>query len=156
RLPLLEVDTAGAAQMAYGLADEALARAESKTQGPRPECAPGCSFCCHVNVDATLPEIAAMASFLRRRVEPAARAKLREKLLRRVAASGASSDAQRWTARVPCALLDEGGRCSAYPVRPLRCRAFHSLRRDACRDAFEGTSDELPSTNPALTRAVEV
>ena len=36
------------------------------------------------------------------------------------------TDDERWDARIPCALLGDGGHCSIYEARPLRCRALHA------------------------------
>jgi len=63
------------------------------------------------------------------------------------------TDEERWGERIPCALLGEGGRCSIYEVRPLRCRAFHSLAVEPCREAFGGHEGARPERARALERA---
>jgi Fe-S-cluster containining protein len=93
---------------------------------------------------------------LEERFGPSQRVLLREKLSAAVERNDILSDEERWAARIPCALLDEDGRCSVYAVRPLRCRAFHSVSQGDCRAAFEGTSDAPPTVNPTIVRAVEL
>jgi Fe-S-cluster containining protein len=156
RLRLARDDVAGAARVAYRLADDAQTRATVATAGPPPACTAGCTFCCHVHVDATHPELLAIAVYVEEQLGPSQRAALREKLAAAVERSDPLSDEERWAARIPCALLDEDGRCSVYPVRPLRCRAFHSVSRNDCRAAFDGTSETPPTVNPTIVRAVEL
>jgi Fe-S-cluster containining protein len=62
---------------------------------------------------------------------------------------------ERWAKRIPCALLGQDGGCSIHPVRPLRCRAFHSCDAGRCRSAFSGDSDDEPVRNDALSRAYD-
>ncbi|MDI3289298.1 YkgJ family cysteine cluster protein [Polyangium sp. 15x6] len=120
-----------------------------------PACSAGCSYCCHVHAHATLPEILAVAAWLRRSLAPEALFALKERLARHVADVEPLSDEERWAARIPCALLDERGYCSVHEARPLRCRAFHSCSADDCRDAFEGRTDALPPRAALLARAAD-
>jgi Fe-S-cluster containining protein len=49
---------------------------------------------------------------------------------------------------LPCpALID--GRCSGYAGRPLNCRSYHSLSREACEESFEHPED-LDRGHPQL------
>jgi len=143
------------AHLAHRLLDEAKTRAEKRSHGPPPACVVGCSSCCHVHVDVTSPELFAIARYLERTLSPGALTTLRQRLALHVARVAPLSDEARWAARVPCALLDSSGRCSVYPVRPLRCRAFHSCSADTCRSAFEGRHDVEPDTNPSISRATD-
>jgi Fe-S-cluster containining protein len=120
--------------------------------GVNPACAAGCSHCCHVHVEATEPEVLAVASYLARTLAPPELAALRARLERQVAVVEPLSDEERWTARIPCALLDGEGRCSVHPARPLRCRAFHALDAGVCREAFVGQATDGPETIPAFER----
>jgi Fe-S-cluster containining protein len=118
-----------------------------------PACSAGCSYCCHVHAYATLPEILAVAAWLRRSLAPEALALLKERLAQHVEKVEPLSDEARWAARIPCALLDARGYCSVHEARPLRCRAFHSCDAEDCRDAFEGKSDLLPARAFVRARA---
>ena len=137
-------------------AHAAMERETSRGNGSRvPACSAGCSYCCHVHAYATVPEILAVAAWLRRSLAPEALVALKERLAAHVARVEPLSDEARWAARIPCVLLDERGYCSAHEARPLRCRAFHSCAAEECRDAFEGHTDLLPSRSPLRARAAD-
>ena len=153
--PLAKADPEAAARSAGELMDSEKAAAEARTSAPAPACTEGCSYCCHVNVEVTRPELIAIASHLRATLpEPALQA-YSARLEAHVASMNGSSDSDRWASRLPCGLLDSAGRCTVYPVRPLRCRAFHSTSAEACRGAFDGTADAEPATNPSVERVLD-
>ncbi len=139
-------------------AHAAMERETSRVQGTCasvPACSAGCSYCCHVHAYATVPEILAVAAYLRRSLAAPALETLKERLARQTRMVEPLSDEERWAARIPCALLDARGHCSVHEARPLRCRAFHSCSADECKDAFEGRTDVLPTRAPRLTRAAD-
>jgi Fe-S-cluster containining protein len=111
-------------------------------------CAPGCIACCHLKVLVSPGEAAALA----RRLSDAQRARVAANARR---AAGLSAAEYR-RARIRCALLDDAGRCAAYDVRPLKCRAHTSTSRDACERVFRGEAptDTVP-LDRWLVRAVE-
>ena len=78
-----------------------------------------------------------------------------EALAETVRAVSAMSYDERWSARIPCALLGDDGRCTVYEARPLRCRAFHSYSVDVCREAFTGPTEPRPDINVTLDRACD-
>lgn len=146
---------AEAAALAGRLLDEAVDAASLRAVSLAPACSAGCAWCCHVHVDASAPEIQAVVAHLRAtRSEDEVRA-LSARLAEAARRVEALDDVARWEARIPCALLDEAGRCSVHPGRPLRCRAFHSCSAEACRAAFEGApdADALPLASRAMARA---
>lgn len=145
---------AEAAVRAQARMDDAGARALAD-RDRAPACAAGCSHCCHVHADASIPEILAITEHLARAWTEEARATLRERLARQAARVERLTDEERWASRIPCALLDAGGRCTIHPARPLRCRAFHSTAVAPCRAAFEGDVDAAPLRIPRLDRAHE-
>jgi hypothetical protein len=146
-------DLVGAARAAHAALDAEEGRALGRWQGPAPACAAGCSSCCHVHVEVTGPEVLAVAAHLLETWAPAALAALRARLTDQARRVGGLDDEARWAARIPCALLDEGGRCSIHPARPLRCRAFHSCSAEPCRAAFAGQEGRAPVLAPPLVRA---
>jgi len=101
-------------------------------------CAAGCSFCCHLKVTVSPGEAMALA----RRLSDAQRARVDANARR--AAGLPAADYRR--ARIRCALLDDSGRCAAYDVRPLKCRAHTSTSRDTCERVYRGeaTTDAVP------------
>jgi Fe-S-cluster containining protein len=153
--PLLGEDLAGAAVRAHEALDEEWRRSAAREGALQPACAAGCSYCCHVHADATIPEILAVAAHLARTMSPDALDALRVRLSRQAQRVEHLSDEARWAAKIPCALLGEGGRCSIYEARPLRCRAFHSCSVDECRDAYAGREGAIVVTVPLLERAVD-
>jgi Fe-S-cluster containining protein len=78
-----------------------------------------------------------------------------EVLTARVRVVSAMDHDERWSARIPCALLGDDGKCTIYEARPLRCRAFHSYSVATCREAFAGATEPDPVTNDALDRACD-
>lgn len=144
-----------AARRAHRELDAEGARALARDPAGTPECAAGCSHCCHVHVDASRGEILAIAAELTAKRSVEELASLVERLAQRVRLVASMSDEERWRARIPCALLGANGMCTVYDVRPLRCRAFHSCSADVCREAFAGDTEPVAPTNAALLRACE-
>ncbi len=116
-------------------------------------CAEGCSYCCHVHADVTVPEILAITRHLEETWSEPARRALHDRLALQVARVEHLSDDARWAAKIPCALLDDAGRCSIHAARPLRCRAFNASRVEPCREAFLGDAGATPAQIPRLDRA---
>lgn len=152
-----EIEAAAGLERVAALAGRALDAAADAVIERAPElapaCAPGCSSCCHVHVDAGAPEILAAAAHIARALGAEARQALRERLAARVGEVETLDDVARWRARIPCALLDQDGRCSIHAGRPLRCRTFHSRSSERCRAALAGDPDVEPALVPALVRA---
>jgi len=121
--------------LASRLAEQAFE--ETATEKSHPEqiaCRRGFSYCCHMRVVATVPEIIALHDFIalnRSTNEVAA-------LRRRIAALGevtsGLTDEQWGAGYFPCPMLVEG-LCSAYSVRPLDCRGYNSTNLAACEAA---------------------
>jgi Fe-S-cluster containining protein len=122
----------------------ALGEADAALGDSRTACSKGCSYCCHMRVVLTAPEVLRIAAF----VEETFSVDECVALARRVAATDEEtrglSDEAWGRARLPCPLL-VGDECSVYPVRPLDCRAYNSRSVAACRNAFESYADwEVP------------
>jgi hypothetical protein len=120
--------------------DRLFGRGEASADGGGTACSKGCSYCCHMRVVVTAPEVLRIAAF----VGEALSVEVRAALARRVAATDdharGISDEEWGGARLPCPLL-VAGECSVYPVRPLDCRAYNSQSVAACRDAFEAYAE---------------
>ncbi len=100
-------------------------------QYPPTACSAGCSHCCHFPLAATAAEIVVMIEHL------AATRTAQELEIIRTAAQG---HVDRLTplpleehlyVRTPCPLLSNN-QCTAYSVRPLHCRGFHSSDVSHC------------------------
>ncbi len=115
---------------------------QAAKDGVAPACQPGCSFCCHRLVAATLPEVIGIADYVSANFSVAER----EELSLRAEAS-AQTNASFWRldsqfATGACAFLNEG-QCTIYEARPLSCRARNSTGANSCRDFFlEGRGEQ--------------
>jgi Fe-S-cluster containining protein len=115
----------------HSLADEVWAnvRADAEATSRRSiACAAGCAACCNQQVAVAPVEAAAIAQYVARHFNDEADAALVARLRGLDAVTRGKTALERGHLRQPCAFLVEG-RCSIYPVRPLRCRGVHS--RDA-------------------------
>jgi hypothetical protein len=127
-----------AARSAFQWADYCLDLIETASPLPRPPaCQPGCDFCCYNQVELTAPEALLLGSFLATRFPPDT---LRLLLARAAELWGRRADKTKeelaaLRSEFPCPLLTDG-RCSVYEVRPLMCRAMHSLEMAACLQEF--------------------
>ena len=120
-------DVVGAAVAAAERNHELVAdRLERLREEGRLACASGCSHCCTLEVNASLPELARVHAFVEGSFSADERAALRERL-------------ESWSPGDRCALLVEG-RCSAYEARPMACRGWNSADSEACRLAAESGS----------------
>ncbi|MCX5891846.1 MAG: YkgJ family cysteine cluster protein [Deltaproteobacteria bacterium] len=114
--------------------DHALRQFEWTNALPRPiACTPGCDHCCHNQVEVAPPEALVIGHFLERLLPPEERDRFLAKLGTWLEATAGKSKEEiaRLRRELPCPLLQEH-RCSAYPVRPLVCRAMHSLDAGQC------------------------
>jgi hypothetical protein len=94
------------------------------------QCRSGCTFCCHQNVDVTIPEAILVALRLGDEADP------RRAAVVEAAAqfAGLDNEARIATGR-PCPMLVDR-RCSVYEARPLTCRSFTSPNAAGCHAAM--------------------
>jgi Fe-S-cluster containining protein len=95
------------------------------------ECRAGCSFCCHQNVDVTIPEAILIALRLADPEDPRRSAVLSTA----EAFTDLEDDARIATGR-PCPLLIDK-RCSVYEDRPIACRSLASPDAARCDEAMQ-------------------
>ncbi len=91
---------ADAAERAHAALDAAGHRALARG-AEAPVCAAGCSYCCHVHADATVPELLSIARHLESAWSEAERAALRGRLALQVSRVERLSDEERWAAKIP-------------------------------------------------------
>jgi Fe-S-cluster containining protein len=121
----------GMATAVHRLADEVWAnvRADAEAASQRSiACAAGCAACCNQQVALAPVEAAAIAQYVARHFTDEEDTALVARLRGLDAVTRGKTALERAHLRQPCAFLVDG-RCSIYPVRPLRCRGVHS--RDA-------------------------
>jgi hypothetical protein len=126
------------AQSAGQWADYCIEHVEAASPLPQPlACQPGCDFCCYNQVELTAPEALRLGSFLAASFSPENLQLLLKRVERSLARRAGQTKIQLAAIRaeLPCPLLLEG-QCLAYEVRPLMCRAMHSLGAGACRQEF--------------------
>jgi Fe-S-cluster containining protein len=101
-------------------------------------CKPGCGFCCRgARVDATAPEALTIVRCFRETMSKEHVAAVFDHVKRHAATIRSMTLGERYRARIPCAMLDQGSdRCVVHDARPMRCRAHHSLDAADCKAAI--------------------
>lgn len=121
--------------------DEVLA-ASIAAHGVVLACAPGCAMCCSLRVEVQPVEAFRLAIWLRARLTAARLDAVLGRLRHNVAVTAALGGIEaRKRANLPCALLDDAGRCSAYEARPAQCRRCHSTRLATCESMYTNPDD---------------
>jgi Fe-S-cluster containining protein len=101
-----------------------------------PACRRGCAYCCHILVEATVPEILAIAEYIRERFTPEQCVRLERAIDEYIRATEGMTNEERMSVSIPCPLL-EAGSCSIYEARPIVCRNWHSSDAGRCREHYE-------------------
>ena len=115
------------------------------TNRPVAACQRGCSFCCHLQVGVTAPEVFAVVDYARSHFSPTLLESVTERAEQNaLAVRGLPAKAQAAKRRL-CAFLEDGA-CLVYEARPVHCRRYHSLEVEPCRRAFE--EHRAPETLP--------
>ena len=98
-------------------------------------CREGCSFCCHLRVVTTIPEVLQIAAKVRSNNDSDGTEALRQRIAQyRNATTGLDAAARR-RLRVACPLLVDD-LCTVYAVRPMSCRGWNSLDVSGCEAHF--------------------
>jgi hypothetical protein len=142
--------------------DQAIERklGELAAAGVRPTCAAGCSHCCKLEVPVSRPEAEALVEWLTANRTADELAAIRERLrgwldwyrieLPRLAANG-QSRRDAFFRHGPTCALNVGGMCTAYPARPVACRALYVTSPVAECDPATGRGE--PDTLDAVASA---
>jgi len=91
----------------------------SRTIVPYTPCVKGCSHCCYMATCISGHEARMIGRYLGRDPKRLGRENVFSDSLQEYLLATFTG--------VPCSLLDERGKCSVYPVRPIACRLHHSL-----------------------------
>ena len=135
RTPEQALELAGSA---LAWADHLVERFEAENPLPRPiVCQAGCYYCCHNQVELTPPEALLLGHYVEQHFPEVEKAGLKAKIAEslKIKAGKNKAEMARIRQELPCPLLREA-RCSVYPVRPLICRAMHSLEAGDCEQAL--------------------
>lgn len=123
------------AHSAMVMADHLISAFEGANSLPQPiACQCGCHVCCFNQVELTPAEALLLGDYLDHYYPPEEKTRLRARITRNLKLK-AGKDKKEIAAirhKLPCPLL-RAKKCSVYPVRPLLCRAMHSLNADHCR-----------------------
>lgn len=114
----------------YERYDNLIAKAinESTT---KPACKAGCAFCCHYKVEVRAHEMLLIRDYMDKTFSTEKIQTVLEEAKANAAIIRSITPEQHLTTNLKCALLQDN-QCSIYPVRPFRCRNFHSTDADAC------------------------
>jgi Fe-S-cluster containining protein len=117
---------------------------EYRQRGGSIHCSKGCSGCCSLVVNCTLPEALLVASALSpQQIE---HLQSRSALLQSIAAQATSL--KEWLSSYrqhagPCPFLDQADACGIYPVRPLSCRSLLATKEPQwCTTDFSALSSQ--------------
>jgi uncharacterized protein len=99
------------------------------------DCQEGCSYCCRIVVETTIPEVLAIAQYIRDNFAPRDQEVLLRSIDTAINETKGMSGIERFDARVACPLLKDDC-CSVYDVRPVSCRSYHSYDVETCRRDF--------------------
>jgi Fe-S-cluster containining protein len=99
-------------------------------------CHAGCAHCCNLKVIVTAPEAIRIVEWLRGKLDDAALADLRARVVATDDKTHGMTVAQRLRAHTPCPLL-ASELCLVHDVRPLACRGGNSYDAEVCRKSVE-------------------
>lgn len=132
-------DANAALKKSYERYDNLIAKAidESDT---KPECKAGCAFCCYYKVEARAHEILLIKEYINKHFNTEKVASVKTALEANASIIRGLTPEQHLTTNLQCTLLDNN-QCSIYPVRPFRCRNFHSTDANACEQSHSDPSN---------------
>jgi hypothetical protein len=101
-------------------------------------CRKGCAWCCHQNVEVSIPEAILIA------VETSAPGDIRGSATDRAAeAFSGLNDIARAKTGQPCPFLNSELECSIYEIRPFACRSFYSPDATRCEAGYRAVVSGL-------------
>ncbi|MBU0991683.1 MAG: YkgJ family cysteine cluster protein [Proteobacteria bacterium] len=121
--------------IAFG--DTLISKTEAIDSNTPIACSCGCSYCCHMQVKVTPPEIFLIFAYILKTFNIGEQDRLNKRILsNRLLTEGKTLDERILLKReTPCIFLTDHS-CDIYKARPLICHAWHSLNRDGCESAF--------------------
>ena len=117
---------------AISLAGGILAAVRQVKGPPRPKaCSAECSYCCHLLVEVSVPEVVSLVSFINENFTATDLEALKIRVQKTEQRIRGMNSYERLFAREPCPLL-RNGKCSVYAARPLVCRGYNSYNWVTC------------------------
>jgi Fe-S-cluster containining protein len=102
---------------------------------PEVECREGCSYCCHLRIEAISFELVAIYLFIQRTKTRKQLEEIRQKIDSQYIHVRGLSIEEHFKKNIKCPLLDND-KCSIYPVRPFSCAGHHSCSVDNCKNSY--------------------
>ncbi len=102
---------------------------------PQIACKKGCDYCCFVRVRVSIPEVLNIADHVRATFSPEEQEALMSRLETYAEEYKGLSVHDRLNKMIACPLLVDH-ECSVHSVRPIACRAHHSIDLEECKRAF--------------------
>lgn len=126
-------DAAAALKKSYERYDNLIAKAIDASP-IKPACKAGCAFCCHYKVEVRAHEMLLIKDYISKTFSTEKIAAVLAEVEANAAIIRTLTPEQHLTTNLKCALLQDN-QCSIYPVRPFRCRNFHSTDANACEQS---------------------
>lgn len=103
-------------------------------------CAEGCSYCCNFKVVADALEIFAMVEYAEKSFDPQRLEQVVSTAQKNIEEARDLDHQQQSTINQRCPMLNDHA-CSMYPVRPIKCRNFHSTDVSSCKASYDNPTD---------------
>lgn len=123
-----------ALEKSYARYDTLIAKTINES-ATKPACKAGCAFCCYYKVEVRAHEMLAIKAYVTKHFSAEKIAQLLTEAQHNAALIRTITPAQHLTSNMKCPLLQDN-QCSAYSVRPYRCRNFHATDAHACEESF--------------------
>jgi Fe-S-cluster containining protein len=101
----------------------------------KPACKAGCAFCCYYKVEVRAHEMLTIKTYIKKHSSAETINNILLEAEQNAALIRNLTPEQHLTTNMKCPLLQDN-QCSAYPVRPYRCRNFHATDVDTCEKSF--------------------
>lgn len=120
------------------------------------QCSPGCGYCCHLKVTASMAEVLIILGFLHKN-EQINQYHKQIKNSHDPLSSRTGKNTNWWVEnQVPCLFFEkERQLCRIYEVRPFTCRSYHSLDAKQCERGFSQKAIMPIPCYPDLKRSCE-
>jgi len=132
-------DSAAALKKSYERYDNLIAKAIDESP-IKPACKAGCAFCCHYKVEVRAHEMLLIRDYISKTFSAEKITAVLSEAEANAAIIRTLTPEQHLTTNLKCALLQDN-QCSIYPVRPFRCRNFHSTDAQACEESHGDPSN---------------
>lgn len=100
----------------------------------KPACKAGCAFCCYYKVEVRAHEMLLIKDFMSKTFSVETITAVLAEAETNAAIIRTLTPEQHLTSNLKCPMLQDN-QCSIYPVRPFRCRNFHSTDAAACEQS---------------------